>query len=118
MDKMTPEEAYKKLQEALKKGQAGLDALPDEVKKLAMGPAADSVKNAGSRSGTDESMRVLENFPKELEAFDKPRQNISDIADSHFLVKAFSDKVKTTTEDDLEQMKSMVEAEQRLRSKM
>ena len=52
---MTPEEAYKKLQEALKKGQAGLDALPEEVKELAMGPAADSVKDIDTPRPADMS---------------------------------------------------------------
>tara|TARA_R100001015_G_C4634064_1_gene199879 strand:- start:5771 stop:6178 length:408 start_codon:yes stop_codon:yes gene_type:complete len=131
--KMTPEEAYKKLQEALKNGQAGLDALPEEVKTLAMGPAADSVKDVGTRSGTDEGMKVLGDFPKELqalEAFDKPRQVIQPAATEALevfdkprkvavdLLKSLEDSIKTTDENDLEKMKSIVEGEMRLRSKM
>tara|TARA_Y100001938_G_scaffold149721_1_gene237635 strand:- start:9705 stop:10091 length:387 start_codon:yes stop_codon:yes gene_type:complete len=124
--KMTPEEAYKKLQEALKKGQAGLDALPPEVKELAMGPAAESVKDV-------DSMKVLEDFPKELkalEALDKPRQVIQPAATEAVqafdkprqmgvdLLKSLQDSIKTTDANDLEKMKSIVEGEMRLRSKM
>ena len=52
---MSPEEAYKKLQEALAKGQAGFAALSPEAKEVAMGPAAESVKDVGTPRPADMS---------------------------------------------------------------
>tara|TARA_Y100000401_G_scaffold38880_1_gene29413 strand:+ start:4626 stop:4943 length:318 start_codon:yes stop_codon:yes gene_type:complete len=105
MDEMSPEmKAYKQVKQALSQGQAAVDALPPEVREKALEVAGDTVKDVVDRSEMEGYTPVPGMTPQGLT--DEARALITE------------DTLKAKESEDLERMKAMIEAEQRLRSKM
>tara|TARA_Y100001963_G_C6733234_1_gene424952 strand:+ start:580 stop:1014 length:435 start_codon:yes stop_codon:yes gene_type:complete len=114
--KYTEEEAYGMLQTAMLTGQDALDSLPKEVKQMALTAAEKSLGDDPSEIGAEDAKKPVDR--SETEGYTPvPGMTPYGLTDEARAL-ITEDTLKAKEDADLERMRNMIEAEQRMRAKM